>query len=231
MNTAEEQHTEQSDTLPGLFGRYIRVFTAPDILFQGLRSRPDWAGAMFLGAGLVAAGTALIPPDLLLATFRETLQAQGEPVPPGLEDLGSVIGLGGAAAAFVFWPLATAFYAGLVMLFFAILLGHEGTYRQYLAVVAHAQLIAATSVILLAPLRIVMEDAQLLFSLGTFAIFLDPSYILRFLSSMDLFGLWAWVLVGLGAARIGRKKSWAFGCVSVLMIPATMAAVLAIFRG
>jgi hypothetical protein len=87
MNTAEEQHTGQSDTLPGLFGRYIRVFTAPDSLFQGLRSRPDWAGAMFLGAGLVAAGTALIPPDLLLATLRETLQAQGQPVPPGLEDL------------------------------------------------------------------------------------------------------------------------------------------------
>jgi hypothetical protein len=56
-----------------------------------------------------------------------------------------VIGFGGAAAAaFVFWPLQTAFYAGLVMLFFAILLGHQGTYRQYLAVVAHAQLIAAT---------------------------------------------------------------------------------------
>jgi hypothetical protein len=70
MNTAEEQHTEQSDTLPS---RYIRVFTAPDSLFQGLRSRPDWAGAMFLGASLVAAGRALIPPDLLLATLRETL--------------------------------------------------------------------------------------------------------------------------------------------------------------
>ena len=55
-----------------------------------------------------------------------------------------MMGFGGAAAVFVFWPLQTAFYAGLVMLFFAILLGHQGTYRQYLAVVAHAQLIAAT---------------------------------------------------------------------------------------
>jgi hypothetical protein len=76
-----------------------------------------------------------------------------------------------------------------------------------------------------------MEDAQLLLSLGRFALFLEPNYILRFLSSLDLFGLWAWVLVGLGAARVGRKKSWAFGCVAVLMIPATRAAVLAIFRG
>ena len=77
MNTAEEQHTEQSDTLPGLFGRYIRLFTAPDILFQGFRSRPDWAGAMFLGAALIAAGRLLIPLDLTLATLREAILAQG----------------------------------------------------------------------------------------------------------------------------------------------------------
>ena len=231
MNTAEEQHTEQSDTPPGLFGRYIRVFTAPDILFQGFRSRPDWAGAMFLGAGLVAAGTLLIPPDLTLATLREAILAQGQPVPPGLEDQGALIRFAGAAAAFVFWPILMAFFAGLVMLFFAVLLGNEGTYRQYLAVVTHAQLIVATSGILLSPLRVAMEDAQLLLSVGAFSTFLEPSYLLRFLSFLDLFGIWAWVLVGLGAARVGRKESWAGGTLFVLMIPVTMAAVIAIFTG
>ena len=231
MNTAKEQHTDQVATLPGLFGRYICVFTAPDILFQGLRGRPDWAGAMFLGAGLVAAGTLLIPPDLTLATLREAILARGQPVPPGLEDQGALIRFAGAAAAFVFWPILMAFFAGLVMLFFAVLLGHEGTYRQYLAVVAHAQLIVATSGILLSPLRVAMEDAQLLLSVGAFATFLEPSYLLRFLSFLDLFGIWAWVLVGLGAARIGRKESWAGGTLFVLMIPVTMAAVIAIFTG
>ena len=44
MNTADEQHTDQVATLPGLFGRYIRVFTAPDILFQGFGPAPSsWA--------------------------------------------------------------------------------------------------------------------------------------------------------------------------------------------
>ena len=231
MNTAEEKHTDQVATLPGLFVRYIRVVTAPDVLFQGLRGRPDWAGAIFLGAALIAAGTLLIPPDLTLATLREAIMAQGQPVPPGLEDQGALIRFAGAAAAFVFWPILMAFFAGLVMLFFAVLLGHEGTYRQYLAVVAHAQLIVATSGILLSPLRVAMEDAQLLLSVGAFATFLEPSYLLRFLSFLDLFGIWAWVLVGLGAARIGRKESWAGGTLFVLMIPVTMAAVIAIFTG
>jgi hypothetical protein len=231
MNTAEDRHTGQVATLPGLFGRYIRVFTAPDILFQALRGQPEWASAMFLGAGLVAVGALLIPLDLTLATLREAIQAQGQPVPPGLQGQGALIRFAGPAAAFLFWPVLMAFFAGLVMLFFAILLGHEGTYRQYLAVVTHAHLIAATSGILLSPLRILMEDAQLLFSVGTFAAFLEPSYLLRFLSLLNLFSLWAWVLVALGAARIGRKKSWAFGCVSMLIIPATGAAVLAILTG
>ena len=231
MNTAEDRHTGQVATLPGLFGRYIRVFTAPDTLFQALRGQPEWAGAMFLGAGLLAVGTLLIPLDLTLATLREAIQARGQPVPPGLQGQGGLIRFAQPAAAFLFWPVLMAFFAGLVMLFFAILLGHEGTYRQYLAVVAHAHLIAATSGILLSPLRILVEDAQLLLSLGTFAVFLEPSYLLRFLSLLDLFSIWAWLLVGLGAARIGRKKSWAFGSVLVLMIPVSTAAVVAILTG
>jgi len=231
MNTGEDRHTGQVATLPGLFGRYIRVFTAPDILFQALRGQPEWAGAMFLGAGLVAVGALLIPLDLTLATLREAIQAQGQPVPPGLQGQGALIRFAGPAAAFLFWPVLMAFFAGLVMLFFAILLGHEGTYRQYLAVVAHAPLIVATAGILLAPMRIAAEDAQLLLSIGTFATFLGEGYILRFLSRLDLFSLWAWVLVGLGAARIARKRSWLGGLIFVLMIPVTIAAVAAVFSG
>jgi len=231
MNDVGAEHTDQEAKSPGLFTRYFQVFFSPDLLFQGLRNRPDYVGALLLGGGLLAAGQALLPTDLLLATAREAFQAQGQPVPSAFENFGTVIRFVGPAAALVFWPIGMAFFAGLVMLFFAILLGHEGTYRQYLAVVAHAQLIVATAAILLAPLRIATEDAQLLLSVGTFATFLEPGYILRFLSFLDLFGLWAWVLVALGAARIARKRSWIGGLIFVLMIPVTTAAVVAVFSG
>ena len=231
MNAVGAEHTDQEAKPPGLFNRYFRVIFSPDLLFQGLRERPDWVGAMLLGGSLAAAGTLLLPPDLIIATLRERAMAQGQPIPPGLENLGGLLRYVGGAAAFVFWPVLLSIFAGLVTVFFAFLLGHEGTYRQYLAVVAHAHLIVATAGVLLWPLRIVMEDAQLLLSVGTFATFLETGYLLRFLSLLDLFSLWAWVLVGLGAARIARKKSWTFGCVSVLMIPVTTAAVVDIFTG
>jgi hypothetical protein len=37
--------------------------------------------------------------------------------------------------------------------------------------------------------------------------------------------------VGLGVARIARKESWALGVVIVMVIPVTIAAVLAVFTG
>jgi len=221
----------QEAELPGLLSRYFRVITSPEALFQGLRSRPDWVGAMLLGSCLVLAGTVLIPPELTLATLRERIAEQGQEFPPGLADRMTAIRFGGAVAAFVFWALMLAIFSGVVTVFFRFLLGHEGTYRQYLAVVAHAHLISATSGVLLAPLRVLGEDAQLLLSLGTFATFLETGYVLRFLSFLDLFGLWSWLLVGLGVARIGGKQSWAGGAVIVMLIPVTMAAVIAIFTG
>ena len=54
-------------------------------------------------------------------------------------------------------------------------------------------------------------------------------YMLEVLNLLDLFFLWGWVLVGLGAARIGRKESWAGAAVIAMVIPVTMAAVIAIF--
>jgi hypothetical protein len=156
---------------------------------------------------------------------------QGQEFPPGLADQMTAIRFGGAVAAFVFWALMLVIFSGVITVFFRFLLGHEGTYRQYLAVVAHAHLISATSGVLLAPLRILAEDAQLLLSLGTFATFLEAGYVLRFLSFLDLFGLWSWLLVGLGVAKIGGKQSWAVGAGIVMVIPVTMAAAIAIFTG
>ena len=232
MNAVEEGDTNPEAQITGLFSRYVQVFFSPDDLFQGLRTRPYWVGAVLLGSGLAAVGVMLLPQDALLEMVREQSAAAGQPLPPGFEDdLGGVFRYIAGAATFVFWPLILAMYAGVVTVIFAFLIGHEGTYKQYLAVVAHAHLVTATAGVLVAPLRIAMEDAQVLISLGSFAPFLEPGYLLRFLSLVDLFGIWAWLLVGLGAARIARKKSWAVGCVFVLMTPVVPAAVGALCTG
>lgn len=184
---------------------------------------------MLLGALLVLLGAALTPPELLLDTMRERLQERGQVMPPGLEDRLGMIRIGGAVGASVGWVIMMGFSAGFVTLVFAMLLGHEGTLRQYLAVVSHAHLIAAASVVLILPLRMATQDAQVLLSVGSFAFFLEEGYLLRMLSLVDLFGLWAWVLIGLGVSRVGRKEAWAGAAMFVLLIPFAKAAVIALF--
>ena len=225
------EEATQEAPFPGLLSRYVQVFVSPGALFDRLVERPAWAGALVLGAALALAGAVLLPSELYVAQFRERLLEQGQTMPPGLEDRSGLMRIGLSAFAFLSWFAIWAFFAGLVTVVFAFIMGDEGTYRQYLAVVVHAHLIYATSGLVVLPLRIMAEDVQLLLSLGTFAFFLEDGYLLRFLSFLDLFGLWGWALVGLGVAKIGRKDSWAPAAAIVLLIPVGIAALIAIFNG
>ena len=216
---------------PGLLSRYLQVFVSPGLLFERLAERPVWGGALVVGAGLLLAGTLLVPPELFVDALRQQLLEQGQSVPAGLESRVGLIRFGGAAAAFVGWFILNTALAGLVTFVFAFLLGDEGTYRQYLAVLVHAQLIAATSTVLILPLKIMAGDIRLLLSVGTFAFFLEDGYLIRFLSFLDLFSLWAWVLVGLGAAKVGRREAWISVAAGMLIIPVGIAAILAAFNG
>jgi hypothetical protein len=215
--------------LPSLPVRLGQVIVSPRALFDALSRRPAWGGALLLGALLVLLGAGLTPPELLLNTMRERLLERGQVMPPGLEDRLAMIRVGEAVGASVGWAIMMGLATGLVTLVFAVLLGHGGTFRQYLAVVSHAHLIAAASVVVILPLRMATQDAQVLLSLGSFAFFLEEGYLLSMLSLVDLFGLWAWVLVGLGVSRVGGKDAWVGAAMFLLLIPFAKAAVIAFF--
>jgi len=217
--------------LPGLLSRYVKVYVSPGSLFESLAEQPVWGGAMALGAAFLLAGTLLVPPDLFIDALRQQLISQGQAVPSVLESGAELIRFGGAAAAFVGWFIINTVLAGVVTFVFAFLMGDDGMYRQYLSVLVHAQLIAATSTVLVLPLKIMAGDVQLLLSVGTFAFFLEDGYFLRFLSLLDLFGLWAWVLVGLGAAKVGGREKGAPVATGILIIPVAIAGLIAIFNG
>jgi hypothetical protein len=215
--------------LPSLPVRLGQVIVSPRALFDALSRRPAWGGALLLGALLVLLGAGLTPPELLLNTMRERLLERGQVMPPGLEDRLAMIRVGEAVGASVGWAIMMGLATGLITLVFAVLLGHGGTFRQYLAVVSHAHLIAAASVVVILPLRMATQDAQVLLSLGSFAFFLEEGYLLSMLSLVDLFGLWAWVLVGLGVSRVGGKDAWVGAAMFLLLIPFAKAAVIAFF--
>ena len=111
-------------------------------------------------------------------------------------------------------------WAGLLTLVFHLLLGDEAGYRQYLAVVTHAFLIGALGSLLLVPLRAIQADAQLTLNLGLFLPFDASTYLGRLLRALDLFMIWAWIVVGLGVAALDRRRT-SGSAIGIVMVLAT----------
>ncbi len=208
--------------LPSLAPRLIQVLVSPGKLMASLKEEPRWVGALVLGAALVAAATALIPADIWSEAFRQTmLEAGGEmPVMPEGFDMGQLQRVLAPIGGVIFWCIFVFFISAVSMVIFAFLLGDEGTFRQYLSVTSHAFLISALGGVLVLPLRILQRDLQATLNLGLFAPFLESGYLLNFLTTLDIFGLWSYVIIGLGIHTMDRRRSWA-GAAGVMLVLST----------
>ncbi len=217
--------------LPSLPVRVMNVFIAPGELMAGLKDKPAWAGALVVGAILVVLSAVLLPAEIFEATMRQAILESGGPAPDNLETLariGRVVGIVGGG---VFLLIFAAGTAGVVTLIFRFMLGDGGTYRQYLAVLAHAFLIAAVGGLAVLPLRISAQDASMMLSIGTLMPFLQEGYLARSLGFLDLFGLWAWAVVGIGIAALEPKRAVGGAIAIVMVIPIAMAFIFGIFGG
>ncbi|GMR13187.1 MAG: hypothetical protein BMS9Abin29_1389 [Gemmatimonadota bacterium] len=231
MNGVDPVDESEAPQLPSLPVRALNVFFAPSDLMAGLRSHPAWVGAVALGSILTVLSAILLPTEIFEVSMRQRLLESGGEVPDNLERMAGFFRIGGAVAGFVFWWVIAAIMAGLVTLIFSFGLGDRGTYRQYLAVLAHAFLISAVGALAVLPLRISAQDASMLLSVGTFMPFLEDGYPARALRLLDLFGLWSWAVVGIGVAVLEPKRTVGSAIAIVMAIPVAMALIFGIFGG
>lgn len=214
---------------PHLPKRVLDVILAPGRLSEALRDDPRWAGALVLGAGLVLISTWLLPAEVWESFTREQLASQGREMPEGF-DFGAVQRVVGMVAGVVGWLVFGFVVAGLVTFVFAFVLGDEGGYRQYLAVVAHAFLIPALGTLLVTPLKIVQADPSLTLNLSLFAVGLDADgYPMGVLRMLDLFQLWSWVVIAVGVHAIDGRRSVGAAATILLCFALAVAMVFAIF--
>lgn len=191
----------------GFARRILLTFTAPGTLGDSLRVRPVWAAAAVLGCMLVVAATAAIPADVWAEFLRtQTLSRGGDPAmtaPPT-----NVIRIFSTVGAAISWFVFLFLLSGIVTFIFAFVLGDEGRYGQYLASLAHANLIGAVGALLVAPLKIAERNPQLTLSVGTFLEgFLRDGFLLFWFRAMDLFAIWSWVVLGVLVSRIDGRRS------------------------
>ncbi len=216
----------------GFFRRMLLLLSAPGRLGDHLRERPVWWDALLLGALLVAGANLLIPPEVWEDFVRAQAMGSGSAATDGTPPApGDMIRIFSSLAAPVAWVLFMLISSGIMTFVFAFLLGDEGRFGQYFAGTAHAALLTGLGGILVSPLRAARSDPQLTLSVGTFLQgALDGSFVGVFLNSLDLFGLWAWVVMGIVFSRYDPGRSAGSAVAIVLGISGALVAVLAGFQ-
>lgn len=211
--------------------RIVQTFFSPDVLTEGLARNPAWGAALVLGAVLVLGQTLLIPPEVWDAMFQENLAVRGQEMPEGFAAGSTFMRLSTVAFGTLGYFIITFLFAGLVTVVFAFVMGDEGRYRQYLAVLGHAWLIPAVTGFLLLPLKISQENPQFTLNLGAFLFFLPEGYLTKVGTMLDLSQLWAWLVVAQGAHAIDGRRSFTSAAVILMVVFLGMALLFALIPG
>jgi hypothetical protein len=211
--------------------RLVKVFVSPGEVFRGLAAEPAALGAIILGTVIMALANLALPTEIFEEALRTQALQTGQDVPGDPAMIARFMKVGAVFGILVIWPVIVLASAGIYALILLFGFGFEGTYRQYLAVTAHAVLVPALAALLLVPLKIMIQDPQLTLSVGSLLFFMEEGFTARFLGLLDLFNLWSYVLVGIGAAVVDGSRSPKVAISVTLGIALLISLVVAAFMG
>jgi hypothetical protein len=150
----------------------------------------------------------------------------GGPAPETMATLQRVAALVGVLT--VPWIILLV-QSGILMGVFTALLGGQATFRQYLAVGAHAGLVGAVGQLLTLPLIVQRGSASASISLG---VLVPPGdgFLPAFLGVLNVFLIWQVALLGVGVAAVNRSRSAATPLAVLFGIFLAVAAAVALFQ-
>jgi hypothetical protein len=192
--------------------RVVDVFVAPGRLFEYFRERTPWGGPLLIAMAIGALLVLLVPTELFVEQARESMRQAGDTAGP-LPDPETLAGFGriaGMVGNLVGTPILAFGLAGILTLVFSVVGSRGAAYRQYLAVVTHSMLILSLGGLITLPVQISSGNLNARLSLALLAPFLEQgTFAYRVLHGLDIFTLWALVVVALGVSVINRGTSWA----------------------
>ncbi len=223
--------------LPGLFKRAAMVILQPGALFAALGRKPAFIGIMALSAVITAAGMLAVPEEAFRTAVVEPLQGQGagaanEEAVQAMENIPPMwFKLSGVLFPFAMAWLAPVFFAMLTWFLFRVIRRDEATFKQHLAVNAHALFIGTVGLLCTLPMWIVTQDLQSRFSVAAAAPFLADGFVHAWLSKLDLFGIWAMIVAALGLSMLDARRTWASTALTLGALWAVAAAVQTMITG
>jgi hypothetical protein len=209
-----------ADTTPAaknLFSRLVGVIVSPADTFKSIVAHPKWLGAVLVVAILVGAGqfaflSTQVGQDATLDQQIRTMEGFGVKITPEMQQ-GMEAGLGNAR----YWSLIgvlvmsfvfTFIIAGIGYVVFNSMMGGAATYKQVMAVVAHAGSVSLLGQVFTIPLNYARETVSSATNLSVFLPFLEEGSVLaRFAGMIDIFLIWWLVVLAIGFAVLYRRKS------------------------
>ena len=220
---------EELPPRPAFLNRLWMVFVQPGDLFRQLALNPAWYPMAAFVAIVVALSMWFIPVEaydaLMQARIPPEQAAEMPEIPPEFIRLTTI---GGIAVVSFLFPLLLSLISYVIFVFIR---GDDASFKQHLSVMSHVGVITAVGSLFVMPLRMRSLDIEQVLSVGTFFQFLPDGFLLNMLSRIDLFGLWACVVAGIGLSVIASRQKWG-GTASILVaLLVVVAIVQALFTG
>jgi hypothetical protein len=218
----ENNKKEEALTKPsmGLFSRIIGVIFSPSRTFSYLNKRPDWLGVLIVIIIFSLCMSLLYAQKTdLKAMTRLQLERSGRAEQMTEAQLDRAADISGKIGRYMMivgpilgTPIAFLIVAGLLHLIFSLFQG-DTTFKKVFSIVAHSYvpgIFASIIGILLLLTRkvneipieeLVKSNLSILFVQGE-----TSKFLWNLSQSIDLFSIWAVVLLGIGMAAISKLK-------------------------
>ena len=206
QNPSALEEKDPAGPLPSLPARVVQVIFSPAAIFDQLKERPVWVGALITLIALSFLPNLLIPEELIRQAVLDQLGSDATEA--------QIDASMGFATAFryvgpiVFPPLLSVILAALILLIYNVVLGGEASFSQTFSLSTHALLILVLGSIVTLPLLLARGDLTLVLAPNLLVPGLDTdSYAYRLLSRINLFSLWTAIVLGIGVSRLYPKRS------------------------
>lgn len=200
-----------------LAARVLGILRSPKRTFEAVAASPRWAAVMFLVFILMALSNAsLFETEVgrlaLTDQWERTAIAFGQEVDDDmyatLQDASRNGAAYAAVSALARGPVLAVVVAAVLFAVLGKAQGNRPTFRQVLAVTAHAGVILALRQMIAAPVSYARETLASPTSLNLFVSILDEaSPVARFLGAIDFFVLWWIVVLAVGMSVISHRRA------------------------
>ncbi len=239
-----EHHPESSDAageehgIPSLPVRIVQVFVSPAKLFDALRHRPAWIGAVVGLIGLSIALQFLTPVVVPEEVLRRAAEARiADFIPAGADpavleqqvDAAISPGVGVIVGTLIVTPIVLLIIAGLLLIAFNVILGGEASFKQLLSAATHSMYIGTAGGVLSIGLLAVGAEIVTL-SPGLFLPEME-GFLGRFLNGINIFSVWTCGVLGVAVSRFYPGRSVTAGTTYLLVLYLIFVAALAMFSG